>query len=109
MTRNDALHLRQVWLPMWTGNQPERLAEVYSEDVFYRDPVKPEGIHGNAGLLSCFTKLLPPFPDWVWEVDDVFPIDGGSPCGGRRPFPWATPSSAKRGCCLLYTSPSPRD
>ncbi len=77
MTRNDALHLCQSWLPLWTGNQPERLADAYSEDVFYRDPARPEGIHGKARLLSYFTKLLPPFPDWVWEVDDVFPIDGG--------------------------------
>ena len=45
MTRNDALHLCQSWLPLWTGNQPERLADAYSEDVFYRDPARPEGIH----------------------------------------------------------------
>ena len=51
--------------------------EVYSEDVFYRDPAKPDGIHGKANLLAYFRKLLATFPDWVWEADDVFPVDGG--------------------------------
>lgn len=77
MTRNDALQFCQRWLPLWTGNQPERLVEVYSEDVFYRDPAKPDGIQGKADLLSYLRKLLAAFPDWVWEADDVFPIDGG--------------------------------
>ena len=77
MNRNDALLLCQRWLPLWTGNQPERLVEVYSEDVFYRDPAKPDGIQGKADLLSYLRKLLAAFPDWVWEADDVFPIDGG--------------------------------
>ena len=53
------------------------LVEVYAEDVFSRDPAKPDGIHGKAALLGYFKKLLATFPDWVWTADDVFPVDGG--------------------------------
>ena len=77
MNRNDALLFCQRWLPLWTGNQPERLIEVYSEDVFYRDPAKPDGITGKANLLAYLRKQLVSFPEWVWEAEDVFPIEGG--------------------------------
>ena len=60
MNRRDALSLCRRWLPLWTGNQPERLLEVYSEDVFYRDPAKPDGIRGKASLLAYLHKLLRP-------------------------------------------------
>ena len=77
MDKPSALNLCDRWLPLWTGNRPEELVEVYAEDVFYRDPAKPDGIHGKAALLGYFKKLLATFPDWVWTADDVFPVDGG--------------------------------
>jgi len=77
MKRKDALLLCDKWLPLWTGNHPERLIEVYAEDCFYRDPAKPEGIRGKSGLLQYLRKLLAAFPDWTWEAEDVFPVTGG--------------------------------
>ena len=77
MTKPEALALCARWLPLWTGNSPKDLVDVYSDDVFYRDPSKPEGIQGKPALLAYFRKLLATFPDWVWTVDDVWPVDGG--------------------------------
>jgi hypothetical protein len=77
MDKPEALALCARWLPLWTGNRPEELAAVYAEDVFYRDPVKPEGITGNAALLAYFKKLLAANPAWVWTAEDVFPVEGG--------------------------------
>ena len=77
MIKPEALALCSRWLPLRTGNRPEELAAVYSEDVFYRDPAKPEGIHGKPALLAYFHKLLAKFPDWVWTADDVWPVEGG--------------------------------
>ena len=48
MDTTAALKLCELWLPLWTGNRPEKLIEVYADDVLYRDPAKPEGIRGKA-------------------------------------------------------------
>jgi hypothetical protein len=77
MTRKDALRLCRKWLPLWTGNRPEALAQVYAKDAFYRDPARPQGIKGREGLLAYFRRLLAAFPDWVWEAEEVFPVRGG--------------------------------
>ncbi len=77
MKEQEALRLCDRWLPLWTGNRPDELIEVYAEDVFYRDPAKPDGIHGRSALLAYFRKLLAAFPEWVWRADGVFPVEGG--------------------------------
>jgi len=77
MDHEDALRLCDRWLPLWTGNRPDELIEVYADDVFYRDPAKPDGIHGKAALLSYLRRLLARFPDWIWRADSVFPSKGG--------------------------------
>ena len=77
MDTTAALKLCEHWLPLWTGNRPEHLVQVYAEDVFYRDPAKPEGVYGKAALLAYFRKLLKTFPDWVWTAEEVFPIERG--------------------------------
>ncbi|MBI5527579.1 MAG: nuclear transport factor 2 family protein [Deltaproteobacteria bacterium] len=59
------------------GNRPEELIEAYAQDVYYRDPAKPEGVRGKAALLEYFRKLLKTFPEWVWTAEEVFPIEGG--------------------------------
>jgi hypothetical protein len=87
MKRSDALLLCDRWLPLWTGNQPERLIEVYGGNVFYRDPAKPEGIRGKSNLLRYFRKLLAVYPDWVWEAKDVFPLEGGFALAWKATIP----------------------
>ena len=77
MDAAEALRLCDRWVPLWTGNRPDELIEVYAQDVFYRDPAKPDGVQGKAALLSYFRKLLAAFPDWIWRADAVFPIEGG--------------------------------
>jgi len=77
MDEREAWELCERWLPLWTGNRPERLIEVYAEDAFYRDPARPEGLRGREALLKYFRKLLAANPAWVWTADAVFPIAGG--------------------------------
>jgi hypothetical protein len=66
----------EKWLASWS-NTPEEVASFYSEDCFYRDPHLTSGIQGKTKLLSYLKKLLAKNPNWVWKVDDVFPIEGG--------------------------------
>jgi ketosteroid isomerase-like protein len=77
LTAETAREFAARWLPAWTGNDPERLASFYTDDVFYADPAIPAGVNGKAELLAYFTKLLASFPDWVWTQTDATPMDGG--------------------------------
>jgi hypothetical protein len=77
MTVAEARAFASKWLPAWTGNHPELLADFYSEDTFYSDPAIPEGIRGKADLLGYFRRLLAKFPDWVWTQIEAIPMEDG--------------------------------
>ncbi len=77
MTREEAREFASRWLPAWTGNEPERLASYYSEDVFYLDPGIPDGVQGKSALLAYFRKLLGQNPDWEWTQIEGIPMEGG--------------------------------
>jgi len=89
------------WLPAWTGNQPERLAAFYSEDVFYRDPVKPEGLRGREALLAYFTKLLARNPDWVWTHRGSIPLRDGFLNKWHATFPVGERTIEAQGVCTV--------
>ncbi len=77
MKKDDAEALCARWLPLWTGNQPEALAEVYSDDVFYRDPAVPQGLRGKEQLLAYFRKLLALNPNWRWYAVEIMETPSG--------------------------------
>lgn len=77
MTKEQAREFASRWLPAWTGNNPEGLAEYYSDDAFYLDPLIPEGVKGKADLTAYFSRLLAQNPDWVWSQLEPIPMDGG--------------------------------
>ena len=65
------------WLPAWSGNRPELLASFYTEDVYYSDPARPDGVRGREALLAYFRKLLARNPDWVWTQRGSIPLADG--------------------------------
>lgn len=73
----DAQAFAARWLPAWTGNEPERLADFYTDDAAYLDPAVPQGLRGRAQILGYFTKLLARNPDWVWTQREAVPMEGG--------------------------------
>ncbi len=77
MKKTDAEAFCAKWLPLWTGNQPEKLAAVYADNVFYRDPGVPGGLRGKAELLAYFRRLLAANPDWQWYVVEIFETPEG--------------------------------
>ncbi len=77
MNENEAQALCEDWLASWTGNRPEVLLSFYADDVFYRDPGRPEGLHGREALTDYIRKLLAANPDWVWEAVEILPTEGG--------------------------------
>ena len=77
MTKEEAKLFAAKWLPDWTGNNPEKLADYYSNDVFYSDPGIPKGINGKNELLSYFKKLLAQNPNWIWKQIEAIPLEDG--------------------------------
>jgi steroid delta-isomerase-like uncharacterized protein len=77
MSVEEATEFAGRWLPAWTGNDPERLASFYTDDVFYSDPAIPEGVEGKEALLRYFAALLSRFPDWEWSNVEAIPMEGG--------------------------------
>ncbi len=65
------------WLAAWTGNEPERLIAFYTDDAFYRDPAKPNGLHGHGALLPYLKRLLAKNPNWVWKAVEIMPTEKG--------------------------------
>lgn len=77
MDADEAKAFAGRWLPAWTGNQPERLADFYTHDAFYSDPTIPSGVRGRAELVAYFRTLLGSNPDWVWSHSGSLPIADG--------------------------------
>jgi hypothetical protein len=73
----EARAFAERWLPAWTGNQPERLADFYADDAFYRDPAIPGGVRGRSALLAYFRRLLSLNPSWVWRHQGSIPMRDG--------------------------------
>jgi len=66
-----------TWLASWTGNQPEKLLEFYTDDCFYADPAKRKGISGKENLKPYFERLLSANPDWIWTAVEIIPTEKG--------------------------------
>ena len=77
MRSNDHEEFCHRWLAAWTGNQPQQLADFYSDEAYYRDPARPDGIKGKKALLDYFKKLLKRNPAWVWTAKEIIPTAEG--------------------------------
>ncbi len=65
------------WLPAWSQVDPTALLAFYSDDAFYSDPARPQGISGRADLRAYFEKLLRRHAGWVWTHTGSLPLPDG--------------------------------
>ncbi len=77
MNGKKIIEFCDLWLDAWTGNKPEKLIDFYSEDAFYLDPAKPDGLKGRERIFAYFKKLLAANPNWIWEAVEVYPTERG--------------------------------
>lgn len=87
MNPYEALEFCARWLPLWTGDRPEELAAMYTDDLYYRDPARKDGIRGKADFLAYLRKLLARNPRWRWEAVETFPLEGGFVLRWRATIP----------------------
>ncbi len=97
----QARHFAERWLPAWTGNDPERLADFYADDAFYSDPAIPAGVEGKPAVLAHFRKLLAYNPDWVWTLVEAIPLQDGFLNKWRARIPVGTVSLDIYGVCTV--------
>ena len=101
MTSQQAEKFASKWLPAWSGNQPRRLAEFYTDDVYYSDPTVPGGVVGKDALIRYFGKLLGENPNWVWTNEDGVPLEDGFLNKWRLEAPVGDRVVHCRGVCLV--------
>jgi hypothetical protein len=101
MTATEARAFADRWLPAWTGNDPQRLAAFYSEDVFYSDPAIPSGVRGRDALVAYFRRLLARNPSWVWTHRGSIPIADGFLNFWHASIPVAEHSVVAEGVCTV--------
>jgi len=101
LTANEARQFAEVWLPAWTGNNPEHLASFYSEDAFYLDPAIPKGVKGKPALIAYFRKLLAHNPNWVWEQVEGIPLELGFLNKWRASIPVGSKVIEMVGVCFV--------
>ncbi len=78
MDKDELFEFCEKWLHAWTGNNPEKLMDYYTEDALYVDPANRDGLRGKAEIREYFEKLLDVYRDWVWKPIEVFPIESGT-------------------------------
>lgn len=66
-----------AWLDAWTGNRPEHLLSYYSNEAYYRDPARPDGLRGREALANYLQKLLAKNPEWRWLRQELIPTEKG--------------------------------
>ena len=101
LTAKEAHQFAEAWLPAWTGNNPEHLASFYSEDAFYLDPARPEGVKGKPALLAYFRKLLGYNPNWVWKQVEGIPLEHGFLNKWRATIPVGSKVIEVFGLCFV--------
>ena len=101
MNKEEAKEFASRWLPAWTGNEPEKLSDYYSEDCFYLDPGIPEGLNGKNELTTYFKKLLSQNPNWIWTQIEPIPMEGGFLNKWRAQIPVGDKIVECVGVCFL--------
>ena len=77
MNEEELLDFCERWLAAWSGEDLETLVGFYSEDAFYSDPARREGLRGHGEIRPYFERLLAFFRGWRWEAVEVFPTRRG--------------------------------
>jgi len=93
------------WLNAWTGNNPKKLIDFYSDDTNYRDPANPEGINERELLFKYFKKLLERNPNWKWELVELFPTEKGFNFKWKATIPIGTEQIIEYGMDIVELDP----
>lgn len=101
LTAAEARTFAARWLPAWTGNNPELLADFYSEDALYVDPAVPGGLQGRSAILAYFRKLLAANPGWVWTQIEGIPLEDGFLNKWQAEIPVGAKTLRVFGVCLV--------
>lgn len=101
MAREALERFCDEWFAAWTGGDAARLASYYTDDAFYADPARPQGLRGREALQRYFGRLLPANPDMVWRRETLHPIEDGFVVTWRATIPLPGGPLVERGCDIV--------
>jgi hypothetical protein len=101
MTPDQARQFAGKWLPAWTGNQPQKLAAFYTDDLYYSDPTLPGGVTGREAFVRYLSKLLANNPDWIWTHESAIALQDGFLNKWRLDAPVGDRVITCRGVCTV--------
>lgn len=73
LTGSDYIRLMKECLAAWNSADAEKTASFYAEDLDYRDPSVPEGIHGRADFIAYLKLLFRVWPRQEWKEKELMP------------------------------------
>mgnify|MGYP001254624419 CR=1 FL=1 len=68
------------WLAAWSAKDVDGVASFYTDDAAYLDQQVPNGVSGQAQLKEYLAGLFAMVPDWHYEPEEVWSLEGGY-CG----------------------------
>lgn len=77
MTLDELNAFNRAWLRAWTDKDIGRIAAMYAEDCSYVDGANAAGLAGRAALTGYMEQLFPHLPEWKYEPDALWPVEGG--------------------------------
>lgn len=69
----DYTKIMRECLDAWNKADPELVSSYYTDDLDYRDPTVPEGIHGRKEFTDYLKLIFTVWPSQEWVPKNVFP------------------------------------
>lgn len=73
----DIADFNRRWLKEWTDKSVDGILAFYHPDVAYFDDNLPAGIKGTAALRPYLVELFAQVPEWDYQPEEVWEIEGG--------------------------------
>lgn len=67
--------LCERWLAAWSGDDPQRVVSMISEDAVYRDPVRSTGLYGRDAIAEHLEMIFVRNPGWKFSLVDCWQIE----------------------------------
>ena len=74
-SNNKSRELCERWLKAWSGNDPQAVVDMLSEDAVYRDPVRSTGWYGKLAIAEYLDIVFVRNPEWKFTLVDCWDID----------------------------------
>eukprot|EP01128_Nolandella_sp_AFSM9_P005740 TRINITY_DN2840_c0_g1_i2.p1 TRINITY_DN2840_c0_g1~~TRINITY_DN2840_c0_g1_i2.p1 ORF type:complete len:1486 (+),score=356.22 TRINITY_DN2840_c0_g1_i2:268-4458(+) len=69
---NPVAQIARRWLALWS-TRSDKVFDMLSSNIIYLDPFAAKGLKGAEAVKEHVSSLFSKYPDWKWDVVEVFP------------------------------------